>query len=290
MPPKKKPVDGPQSFYHYLKEDLAERLDNYDLLIADMVMSLGIWIGLDTYRALPLLTPWARRDPLCRKRVPAQVLDDKKDEWGLADERGFVKDDNTLIKDLPRSSPISSGNLYFKQKKMGRGFVAAHIWPRTTDNWRLFSFAPNLVWLPTPLAGLTDLRESRAQSIVQALSWIRYRSLELPPETAAFVEQCWSAVREPSGADLQLAERMLSRDNLDYQSFELGERSIKDRLRKVEEFSAALEGVAAGSPPPGDTIGGHYKYFLPSLRLDRVSQQSASVRAAELRDYAAALA
>ena len=69
-----------------------------------MVCAMGVWLPLDVYERFPILLPWVVRDPTCRGHKSKGI----PDQWGSPNELGFLRDDNSLIKSLPRSLPIQS--------------------------------------------------------------------------------------------------------------------------------------------------------------------------------------
>ena len=93
-------------------------------LVSRLIANLGIWFHPDLYQRMPILLPFAVRDPLCRKQ--------KKDEieaWGSPNEMGYLRDDNSLVKSLPKSLKVNSNNnSSYGGKKVGKGFVASHVW------------------------------------------------------------------------------------------------------------------------------------------------------------------
>lgn len=134
----------------------------------------------DFYRKLPIILPYVVRDNSCRIKKPTG-----EDEWGSANSKGFLRDDNTLLKGIVRSFKIKSMKiLEYDGKKLGTGFVASHIWGKVSvDNnimissrhHKLNSFVPNLVWLPVQISKLTDREGSFAQSLLQAISYDLWR-------------------------------------------------------------------------------------------------------------------
>jgi hypothetical protein len=134
------------------------------------------------------------RDPSCRvKRETGE------DEWGSANEHGFLRDDNTLIKGLVRSFEIKSPKVRsYDGSRLGRGFVASHIWGNvriknthiiSSRHFKLNSFVPNLAWLPVQISKLTDREGSRPQRLLQAISHRIYRGISMPKEISSLWEQ-----------------------------------------------------------------------------------------------------
>src|SRR5207248_16566 len=102
----------------------------------------------------------AVRDPLCRGNKTKGL----PDEWSAPDANGYFRDDNTLVKGLPRSLSISSpeSSRVYGSAPIGNGFVSSHVWRMlrsgeyASRNPLTYSFVPNLVWLPGQVAALTD--------------------------------------------------------------------------------------------------------------------------------------
>lgn len=133
---------------------------------------------MDSSGLLPkncVILPFAVRDPSCRKNKMTG-----QDEWASPNSRGLLRDDNSLVKGIIKSMPvISNGNLY-KDITLGNGFVASHIWRKTSHassdaelasrNPWLNTFIPNLVWLPKQISKMTDRKDGWAQQYVIYIS------------------------------------------------------------------------------------------------------------------------
>ena len=195
------PIQTNGLLYHFLQRELWE--DDvwlYQSLASRLILRLGIWIAPEAYARLPWLVPYARRDPASRgnKRL------DIPDQWGSPDEFGYVRDDNSLLKGVPRSMPVRSTLSAYRGRRLGNGFVAAHVW-RTIDDALLaarhpltYSFVPNVVWLPTDVAKLTDREGSFAQQFVQALAEKIFRASAVAPALRNLVDEAWALL--PSAA------------------------------------------------------------------------------------------
>jgi len=156
-------------------------------LFERLLIDLSIWIPPSFCKKLPIILPYVVRDPSCRvKRETGE------DEWGSANEHGFLRDDNTLIKGLVRSFDIRSPTVRsYDGFRLGRGFVASHIWRNvrikgthmiSSRHHKLNSFVPNLAWLPIQISKLTDREGSLPQRLLQAISHKIYREISLPRE------------------------------------------------------------------------------------------------------------
>ena len=129
----------------------------------------------------------SHRHSLCRTR-PADRGSKSKgipDQWGSPNAQGFFRDDNSLVKELPGSLTVTSSSQLYKGRRLGNGFVASHLWRElsigglASRHPLTYSFVPNLVWLPSEVAALTDREASFVQSYTQAISIKVYRHLPL---------------------------------------------------------------------------------------------------------------
>lgn len=194
-----KRIDGQNVLYHYIQKNLVK--DDSDLskeLLKRFLLDMSIWIPTSIYKRLPVILPYVVRDSSCRGRPNGE------DQWGMADKRGFLRDDNSLIKGIPRSFTVDSPQVeYYNGLKMGNGFVPSHIWGKITINGNQFfssrlpelnSFIPNLTWLPVQLSKLTDRQDSFAQRFLQAVSYKIYKKIAMPES----ISKIWNNLDFPS--------------------------------------------------------------------------------------------
>jgi len=120
----------------------------------DLVSRYGVWIPVQAYENVPWLAPYAIRRS--RVRSDVRVEGEKRDMWGFPDERGYFTDDNSLIKQIHKGKRVHPSGSPYQDSKLSTGMVCCHVWSGTTQNPLLFSFIPNLVWLPKSLAPLSD--------------------------------------------------------------------------------------------------------------------------------------
>ena len=194
----KKRVDGQNIIYHYLQKILLKEDEFSVKLLSNLLIDLSIWLPHNLYVQLPILLPYVLRDPKCRKNPNTG-----EDEWGSPDDNGFLRDDNSLIKGIPKSFEITSPRIpQYNKRKFGNGFVASHIWREITlnnqnilasKNHMFNSFIPNLVWLPVQISKFTDREGSIAQKILQTLSYRIYRKTKLPK----IIEDKWENLPLP---------------------------------------------------------------------------------------------
>ena len=177
----KKKVNGENILYHYIQKNILDT-DNITLfqkqLIEHLIIDLSIWVPLNVYKKIPLLLPFVVRDLSCRQKVEFTNFD----EWGTSNNFGYLRDDNSLIKNIFGACPIQSKNIKeYNRSYLGNGFVASHIWRKVNGSKSLAStipqtnsFIPNLVWLPKQISKLTDREMSYAQQLLQSISYQIY--------------------------------------------------------------------------------------------------------------------
>jgi hypothetical protein len=191
-----------------------------------MIHDLSVWLPLTLYQSIPVLLPFVIRDPSCRKSV-----NKKREEWGSCDPNGYFRDDNTLVKAIPRRFRIKSENRIYSSRKMAKGFVASHVWRKLSDKSGLAArnpltntFVPNLVWLPRQLSKLTDREGSSAQKYLQALSVSIFKNVELPQTKSEFADMVWRMFQAPDGIRTEGSE------NQRLNFFDMSDRDIQKRV------------------------------------------------------------
>jgi len=228
-----------------------------------IIRSTAVWFPPDVYLHLPVLLPWVVRDPDCRPRTKNGVT--SPDMWGAPNAGGYFRDDNSLIKGIPKSLTIRGrADSYLDGAKLGSGFVACHIWrvvnheSLASRHPRLNSFVPNLVWLPRQIAKLSDREGSHVQRALQRTSWAIYRNLELRPGLREVSEQVWALIPEPP--------TWTSVDFSELHSFECTKKFLRSRsysLGQVEAFLGAL--LSGSSLPDAPRLSGRYRQGLPAI-------------------------
>jgi hypothetical protein len=217
------------------------------MLTARLVASLGIWLPVKLYSKMPLLTPYAVRDNTCRKDVKAG----RPEAWGSPNSEGYFRDDNSLIKGIPTALAIESRFSEYKGARMGNGFVASHVWRTTTNGGSAprhpltNSFVPNLVWLPTQVAKLSDREGSFVQTYLQAISRKIYRSAAVSIHQESIVAEAWALLSDPSGIPLQGLPRV---EDLNF--FEYTEDFFISRSRYIRRVQELIASICRGEPGP----------------------------------------
>lgn len=241
-------VDGNHVLYHFLQKGLLrEDVWLFQMLTARLVASLGIWFPVRTYSVMPLLVPHAVRDHTCRK----DARTGRPEAWGSPDSRGYFRDDNSLIKGLPSALPIESKFSEYSGSRIGNGFVACHVWRVLTDgasasrNPLTYSFIPNLVWLPSQVAKLSDREGSFVQSYLQAMAIKIYRKSSVSPHQQNVATQAWDLLPIPAGIPLQGLPRV---EDLNY--FAYCDDFVSGRLRSLKMVSNLISHVMRGEQGP----------------------------------------
>ena len=259
-------VSGEHILYHYLQKDLRESdVWVFQMLVARLVAELGIWFAPSLYRQIPVLLPFAVRDPTCRKRGKHGV-----EAWGAPNELGYFRDDNSMIKSLPTSLEIRSPRQIYSRRKIGAGFIASHVWRvlgsdraesglASRDPWTN-SFIPNLVWLPKQVAKLTDREGSFSQQYLQALARKIYCGDKLPTGLREHAEGIWDALPAPAGIPEQGLPEVKT---LNF--FEPTPRFVSRRLAVLSDVLRGFRGAQGGQPLETSVVSKRYTAGLPSV-------------------------
>lgn len=252
-------ADGHNVLYHYLQHSLqTEDVWLYQMLVSKLVVALGIWFPVEAYRRMPIALPYVIRDPKCRQPV---------DQWSSPTPKGFLRDDNTLVKNLVKTLSVDKeGFRDYRGRRLGRGFVAAHVW-RQTKGEALASriattntFLPNLVWLPNNVAKLTDREGSFAQTFVQAIASKVYRKVEVADALQPYTDEAWDLLPEPA----PFPEQALP-DTDDLTFFDVPDSFIERTIHRSQTVARALEAVAAGTAIDKKVLHTRYTEGLPSI-------------------------
>lgn len=168
-------------------------------LVIELALRYAIWIPVETYSRTPWLAPFAIRKS--RLRSEPHAPGDARDLWGAPTTEGYFTDDNSLIKPIPlkRSMRVPSG--VYGSSEVGRGLVCCHVWAGTTANPFLFSFIPNLVWLPADLATYTDAHSMATphplHDVLKVVSRHRFGSAVVSADRGR-VNVAWSLLPPPT--------------------------------------------------------------------------------------------
>jgi len=236
-------VDAANLIYHYLQKDLINsQPDQFNSIASRLVLDLSVWIHPDDYARLPIVFPFMVRDPGC---IPNRKL------WGNPQpDTGYFKDGNSMIKAIGKGkNRVMKSDLVsrYDGKSLGKDFIACHIWREipaidslANRDPRLFSFIPNLVWLPKELSRLSDVEGSIVQLALQKLSREIYRKFSLPTNLARFSDEAWSLLDEVSGPAESLSIELPDINDLTF--FRLPDNYVNLRITRIGALSDALIG------------------------------------------------
>jgi len=142
-----------------------------------------------------MLLPWVVRDPECRKNERKG----RPEDWGSPNADGYFRDDNSMIKGLVGAmSARGPKQSFMNGLRLGKGWVASHIWRFSTDGQLtnthplLNSFVPNIVWLPRQIAKLSDREGGPLQLMLQQMSRTIFEEAPVDQRVAPIVQNAWS--------------------------------------------------------------------------------------------------
>lgn len=262
---KKRPqdIDGNRAIYGYLQKELqAEDPFLFQMFTARLVVSLGVWFHPDTYRDIPIVYPHAVRD------AGAQT-DARGDMRHTADANGYLRDDNSIVKNLRTLEPrltIESPRKEQSGRGLGAGWTSSHVW-RVLKDGSLASrhpctntFLPNLVWLPTNISALSDREGSFVQQYLQATSIQIYREVKLASHLQEIIDATWDSLTIP----LVEPASVPPLSSLNFFSYDRRWTSkAQSRLVAIHEaIKTAAEGVV---PPKSKALFNKYAQTLAAL-------------------------
>lgn len=261
-------VKGDDLLYRFFNEVLPLHPQLFEKIPRLLVVSMGVWFPTSLYQEMPVLLPWVLRDPECRgKKRNGEVL--VPDQWGSPTKQGHLRDDNSLVKGLPRSLRITSkANSFIRDRHLGNEFVASHIWRENLSGVlasripMLNTFVPNLVWLPSQVAKLSDRERGPIQTALKEISWNMYRRVPLTEEARQIADRSWALLPEPASSH-QVLE-----DEINW--FVTTPRFISTRKSKLVAVIDALERIATGAELPQTLEPSRYRIGLPRVaRVER---------------------
>ena len=260
-------VKGDDLLYRFFNHVIVSEPELFEKIPRLLVLSMGIWFPKSVYKRMPVLLPWVLRDPSCRgKKSKGKVVE--KDQWGAPNGDGYLRDDNSLVKGIPKSLKIKSESYeYLNGKHLGNEFVAAHIWRENLSGTLasrvpiLNTFVPNLVWLPSQVAKLSDREGSKVQNALKEISWGIYRDVALPPGTKTIAENSWALLPKPTDVRAILENEVSW--FIDTNAF------MKTRHSKLKTVVVALEKLKNGKPIPLALKPSRYRDGLINVPINK---------------------
>ena len=274
-------VDGNHLLYRLFAHLLEEKDEVAQQIAMKMIIEMSIWLPLELYRECPVMLPWAVRNPNCRKHTKDGIK--YPENWGAPNENGYQMDDNTLIKGIPRSLKVT-GNKRGSQligKRIGKSFVASHIWREIENDENLASripelnsFVPNLVWLPTQISKLSDIEDGIIQDMLKHATWEIYRHAPVNPKYKEHTEAIWRKLEPDIGKFKSL--KKFDPENLLF--FESTDKFIDKRINITKKALSFIEICSNGSSKPKPKMTGRYAKGLPLVSEANLAKLLAAVR------------
>jgi hypothetical protein len=265
--PAKKIVHGDDLLYRFFQDGLRDEPELFAVVPQMLITTMGIWLPLDVYAQWPVMLPWVVRDASCRGSKRLNI----PDEWSAPHlDTGYLRDDNSLIKALPRSFTVKGPpGSHIHGARMGSEFVASHVW-RVVEHADLASripllnsFVPNLIWLPGQVAKLTDVEGDVVQQTLQAMSYSIYRDAPVARHLEDIRDEAWAMIPAP-----QVAIRPFAIEDLNW--FQATPAFFRTRTRRLVSVIAALDAIEHGQPVAERVVSRRYAQGLP--RVDPVGR------------------
>lgn len=240
----KKTVDGGDALYHCFAKALkGSDMEIYRRFIKKAIDVLGVWMPLDAYARMPIYHPYVKRSQNCRGNPKKGI----PDMWGSPDDDGCFRDDNTMVKNIANSLSIVSKESWYNGAR-GKNFIASHVWREPADiattrvlasrRADLYSFIPNVMWLPKQISKLTDEEGGFAQHYIQALSRHIYGDVVFKSAMGKIVDSCWSLLPAPMDmSDVSLPDRK------DIAFFNYDEKAVSYRIGIVQQLDTILKEI-----------------------------------------------
>ena len=264
-------IDGDKVLYKYLQDDL-QNIDFPFFFQAAIrfVIDLGVWIHPESFERIPIFEPICVRDG---------AVISNRNEWGNPHiDSGYFRDDNSMVKKVIKQSnsqKIESKRISAYQGKiLGDGYWCSHVWRDIGTGQlasrynELFSFIPNLVWLPKQIAKLTDREGGIVQTVLQEISLHIYKDAINDPKLNKFInEHSWSKI-ENQKRDTVIPKYALP----PLESFNfvrLPGHFIQNKLRKHKKVANALRAHANGNKlPTGKIMSSKYDPHISTIDVN----------------------
>jgi len=272
----RKEIHGDDLLYRFFNHVLPSEPELFERIPRLLILSMSVWFPKSVYQEMPILLPWVVRDPTCRgKRSKGRVVE--PDQWGAPNSSGFLRDDNSLVKGIPRSLSISSSSYSFVNgKSLGSEFVASHIWRQNKSGVlasrlpELNTFVPNLVWLPSQVAKLSDREDGVFQNALKEISWSIYREVPLSSRSRSIADKSWGLLPSPGTV------RTLIDSEINW--FVSTPRFMKTRKSKLATVISALDRISNGQNAPLSLQPSRYRDALPQVDATKLMKLRADLR------------
>ena len=129
----------------------------------------------------------------------------------------------------------------------------------------LYSFLPNVVWLPRPLAALTDADGAFAQTLLKVTSIRLFKPTIPAADVLFYTTRSWAQLPHPAGEGL--SDEWTSPAGL--ATFTSSALYARRRLAYNRKLTAGVAAAAAGQQLPRRIICSRYASGLPLLSPGR---------------------
>ena len=269
----KKTVDGNDILYQMFKSLLEKDQEIAIEVVREMIVKTAVWFPVETYQRIPILLPWVVRDNSCKGTAAGN-------QWGSPNALGFVRDDNTMVKDILKPLRISGpNNSPLNGQTVSKGFVTSHVWREVNlevlanKDSRLNTFIPNLVWLPKQISKLSDLEGGLVQTALKATAWNLYRSVPIEPSLHQSIENVWNELPKPE----LLSHFNFAPDELNFLKIEEG--FYESRKRVFHNYITFIHQTVEGTEVAPKGIRSRYVNELPNVEKSMLAKTLAIVRA-----------
>lgn len=212
--------------------------------ILELAHRYAIWIPAATFAEAPWIAPYALRK--IRNRTEPHAPGAVRDLWGTPTSDGYFTDDNSLVKPVVLRRALTIADSPYGNSPVTRGLICCHIWAGTTTDPLLFSFIPNLVWLPSDVAGLTDAHGAGTphplHDFLKVVSRERFGSTISNADTSR-VNRAWSSLPTPGGP----VPKFVSSPYNELADPTSLTKLLVDRVRRLVTF---LDGTLSTGPMP----------------------------------------
>lgn len=253
-------VHGDDLLYRFFRDYFTRNPHEAREMAQTLLEATAIWFPTTLYTDWPVLVPWVVRDPECRRSRSSG----RPEAWSAPDTDGYLRDDNSLIKALPRSLAVCGPpNGYLDGARIGSEFVASHVWRVVNSEMLasrvplLNSFVPNLVWLPSQVAKLSDLEGQVVQQQLQATSYAIYRNAPVAERLRPIVEEAWALLPPPPH------EVSVDPERINW--FSPTERFLATRASRLSTVIDAFERIERGDVLDKTVVSNRYTTGLPSV-------------------------
>jgi hypothetical protein len=271
--PSKKTVDGNDILYKLFKSLLEKDQDLAIDVIREMITKTAVWFPVETYQRIPVLLPWVVRDNSCKGTSAGN-------QWGSPNALGFVRDDNTMVKDILRPLRISGPNdSPLNGLTVSKGFVTSHVWREVNlevlanKDSRLNTFIPNLVWLPKQISKLSDLEGGLVQTALKATAWNLYRNVPIESSLHQSIEDVWHELPKPE----LLSHFNFAPDELNFLKIE--DSFYESRKKVFHNYITFIHQSVEGTEVVPKGIRTRYINGLPNIDTSVLAKTLAIVRA-----------